>query len=98
MSKRSLLWFSSFFILIILNLFITVAYVDKVKRDHQALRILDEIDRSYPAPGELTKYQPSRLKNFEAEVSVTDGRVANLKKFFREYNSPLFDYAGYIVK
>lgn len=33
-----------------------------------------------------------------SQAEVGDGRVANLKAFFRKYNSPLYDYAELIVK
>lgn len=92
MTKKSLLWFFVFFILIILNLGVTFSYIKKVKRNNEALRILEEIDKSYPSGDQYRPYA------FEPEVTVSDGRVANLKNFFRQYNSPLFDYAEHIVK
>ncbi len=95
MKKKSFIWFFIFFLLIILNLGITFAYMNKVKRNNQALKILEEIDRSYPSNEE---YRAAGGLKYEAEVTLTDGRVANLKNFFRQYNSPLFDYAEYIVK
>ena len=69
--------------------------MNKVKRNNQALKILEEIDRSYPSSEE---YRAAGGLKYEAQVTLTDGRVANLKNFFRQYNSPLFDHAEYIVK
>lgn len=40
---------------------------------------------------------PLVLGAYSAEANVVDGRVANLKKFFRKYNSPLYDFAEIIV-
>jgi hypothetical protein len=34
----------------------------------------------------------------EVKVGLADSRVANLKAFFRKYNSPLYDYAEKIVE
>ncbi len=36
--------------------------------------------------------------NIVSEISVKDGRIANLKAFFRKYNSPLYNYAEKIVE
>lgn len=94
-AKKSLVWFLAFFILIILNLGITMHYIKKVERSEQALQILDEIDKSYPSK---EQYVSEGRYRYEPEVTVTDGRVANLKNFFRQYNSVLFDYSEHIVK
>ncbi len=40
---------------------------------------------------------PFVLSAYETSVSFSDSRVANLKSFFRKYNSPLYDYADLIV-
>lgn len=95
MTKKSLIWILSFVLLIVLNLGVTLAYVKKINKNKQALNILDEIDKSYPSK---EQYQANGDYTYEPEVTVTDGRVANLKNFFREYNSVLFDHAEFIVK
>ena len=85
MKKKSFIWFFVFFFLIILNLGITFAYMNKVKRNNQALKILEEIDRSYPSSEE---YRAAGGLKYEAEVTLTDGRVANLKNFFNGDTRP----------
>lgn len=62
------------------------------------MKVLDEIG-SYDAQNQFSiSNNPFKAQNYEAEVGVTDGRVANLKNFFRKYNSPLYDYAEIIVE
>ncbi len=98
MTKKSLLWFFLFFALIALNLYISFRYIHKVNRVNAAMKVLDEIG-SYDAQNQFSiSNNPFKAQNYEAEVGVTDGRVANLKNFFRKYNSPLYDYAEIIVE
>lgn len=98
MTKKSLFWFLSFFFLIALNLFITFRYIHKVNSVNAAMKVLDEIGSSYAQNQFAVSNTPLRAQSYEAQVGVTDGRVANLKNFFRKYNSPLYDYAEAIVR
>lgn len=98
MTKKSLVWFFLFFILTALNLYITFRYIHKVNRVNAAMKVLDEIG-SYDAQNQFAISNiPFKAQNYEAEVGIADGRVANLKNFFRKYNSPLYDYAEEIVR
>ncbi len=91
MRKRSIFWIGLFTILVVANLFIALQYVQKVKRVTAANTILNEIDASY-------QYDQSFAnEGVTAEVKLGDARVANLKRFFRKYNSPLYDDAEFIV-
>ncbi len=91
MKKKTGLWLSSFAVLILLNLFITFKYIDKVNRVNASVRILDEIDQAGAALGEFSA-------SSSAEVSQEALRTTNLKQFFRAHNSPLYDQAEFIVK
>lgn len=91
MKKKTALWLSSFAVLILLNLFITLKYIDKVNRVNASVRILDEIDQAGASLGELGA-------SGSAEISQTAIHIASLKQFFRDHNSPLYDQAEFIVK
>lgn len=53
----------------------------------------------YDSGAQKPKYQalPERTREVVAEVTVEDGRVGALKRFFGEYESPLEPYAQLIV-
>ncbi|MBP6045370.1 hypothetical protein KA525_04445 [Candidatus Woesebacteria bacterium] len=91
MRKRSIFWIGLFTILVVANLIIALRYVQKVKRVSAANTILNEIDASYEFD------QSFANEGVTAEVKLGDARVANLKRFFRKYNSPLYDDAEFIV-
>lgn len=91
MRKRSIFWIGLFTILVVANLIIALQYVQKVKRVTAANTILNEIDSSYEFD------QSFANEGVTAEVKLGDSRVANLKRFFRKYNSPLYDHAEFIV-
>jgi hypothetical protein len=92
MRKKTLLWLSCFVILISLNLLITFKYIDKVNRVNASTRILDEIANA----GYATNQAGS--PNASASAELGGERVANLKQFFRNHNSPLYEYAELIVE
>ena len=52
--------------------------------------------------GEISQFTSSYNNNsggnYEAEIQTGDGRVANLKAFFRKHNSPLYDNADKIIE
>ncbi|MGB3094930.1 MAG: hypothetical protein WBB49_03540 [Microgenomates group bacterium] len=91
MRKRSIFWIGLFTILVVANLIIALRYVQKVKLVSAANTILNEIDASYEFD------QSFANEGVTAEVKLGDARVANLKRFFRKYNSPLYDDAEFIV-
>lgn len=99
MRKKTAVWMSAFILLFIANLSVTIGYMNKVKRVQAASQILDEI-----AEISIDPYVPVSGAEVTAEseisdqVKVADSRVATLKRFFRKYNSPLYDEAEHIVK
>lgn len=99
MRRKTIIWMSAFIILFVANLTVTIGYMNKVKRVQAASRILDEISElsydPYEAAGEPSAAGEPLVTD---EVQFADGRVANLKRFFRKYNSPLYDHAEHIVK
>lgn len=100
MRKKTLLWLLLFVFLIFANLGITFSYVKKVRRIQAASTILDEIESGYATNDEITQSATPEQGNVEIEerVGVADARVANLKRFFRRYNSPLYEHAEFVVQ
>lgn len=96
--KKVFLLFA-FFFLSGLDFLFLIKFYSLQKKHIQQERILKEISSfnassvkqfSFSAP-------PLVLAAASAEGKLVDGRVANLKNFFRKYNSPLYDYAEKIV-
>ena len=91
MRKRSVFWIGLFTILVVANLAIAFHYVQKIKRVTAANTILNEIDSAYEFD------QAAEQDGLIAQLKSADPRVANLKRFFRKYNSPLYDSAEVVV-
>lgn len=99
MRRKTLLWLLLFVFLIIANLAITLTYVKKVKKLQAAAVILDEIESGYPANDQFAQSsRPDTNDQIEEQVDIADSRIANLKRFLRRYNSPLYEHAEYIVQ
>ncbi len=63
----------------------------------QTKQIFNEIEQG----GYIAKAFPSSplvLGTYDSKIEKVDGRAANLKNFFRKYNSPLYDFADKIVE
>lgn len=87
-----------FVFLIIANLGIVYSYVKKVRKLQAATQILDEIESGYPVNDQFAQSaKPANDEEIEEDVGIADARVANLKRFFRRYNSPLYDHAEFVV-
>jgi len=76
----------------VLNLFLIDKTYIYAKNQQQIGNILGEISQF------SASYNNNSSGNYEAEIQVADGRVANLKSFFRKHSSPLYDYADKIVE
>lgn len=76
----------------VLNLFLIDKTYVYAKNRQQIGSILGEISQF------SASYNNNSSGNYEAEIQVADGRVANLKSFFRKHNSSLYDYADKIVE
>ncbi|MBI2641696.1 hypothetical protein HYW87_03835, partial [Candidatus Roizmanbacteria bacterium] len=62
-------------------------------------RILGEIAESKESVDQFSlSSSPFSNSGLKAESKLADGRAANLKSFFRNHNSPLYDYAELIVE
>ena len=83
MLKKGLIYFVLFLCLSGLNFFLVIKTYGVFDKQTQIEKILSAIAEEKNKPNE----------GYRAEATVVDGRVANLKSFFRKYNSPLYNNA-----
>lgn len=96
MKKKITVIFSLFILLAAINLYIILSLFNLNRKELIVKKVLDEISQSNKQFS--LSSNPFVLGAYEAELDIKDGRVANLKNFFRRYNSPLYDKAEFIVK
>lgn len=99
MLKKVIIYFVMFIVLTVINTFLVIKAYAVFDKQAQIEKILSAISESKNSPNNQFSYSNAPIDNqgYHAEVSLVDGRVANLKSFFRKYNSPLFDFAEKIV-
>lgn len=100
MGQKLILWSALFITLLLINSFIAFKLLGSSYRAQQTEKILDEIAHVDQAPNQNQfsfSSAPLVMGAYEAEVITADGRAANLRAFFRKYNSPLYDISEYIV-
>lgn len=93
-TKKFFYFFIVFVFLAIFNIFFSLSIFKNHQAQKQIQNILAEISNQF-------KQSDLSLKNsqlLKEEIEIADGRVANLKAFFRKYNSPLYPYAEKIVE
>lgn len=89
---------AAFIVLVGLNLFLGARLVHKNRLVMDNQKILAEIDQASKNESQFHfNSTPLVMGNYEANVTIADGRAQNLKAFFRKYNSPLYDQADHIV-
>lgn len=89
-----------FISLFVLNWYLIVSLYSHVSTQFHQTRILSEIEHMKDlSTNQIAALQaPLVLGAVEADVTVDDARPLNLRKFYRQYDSPLYDYADYMVK
>lgn len=99
MVQKTILYLSIFFLLVGCNLYAIHRLNRNFGKEIQIRNILTEIENT-KKPSEQFNFSsgPAVMGAFTAETELVDGRAANLKQFFRKYNSDLYDYAEKIVK
>ncbi len=99
MLKKISLYAFGFIALTIFNLYISYSLIITRLKATSTIKILNEISASYNPHNQFSKSSaPLVLGEFTTNINVSDGRSANLKSYFRKYNSPLYDYAETIVR
>lgn len=97
--KASLTKLTAFFVFLFLlnfGLIIKLNNESKIERAHaQILQDLERLDYSH---SDQLSQPPLVLGAIDSEVKLADGRAANLQRFLRSINSPLFEYTDIIVE
>jgi len=94
--KKIFIYFFIFILFFVINIVLIKKIISQVKKEAKIENLLSEIgeikNNSFynSAPFQV-------LGVYKTEVQLADGRIANLKNFFRKYNSPLYDYAELII-
>ncbi|MCS6956687.1 MAG: hypothetical protein NZM02_02470, partial [Patescibacteria group bacterium] len=83
--------FLSFF-----NLFLSFKALAYFNRQQIIEKIITDIDTK--KNNFYSSLYIQKKQEYKTEIKLSDGRVANLKAFFRKYHSPLYDYAEKIVE
>ena len=99
MAKKTFTFLFSFITLIVINLALLIKTYRLYQKESNIKKILTEISQINDPNNQFQLSAAFNvLGSYEPEFGLADGRVANLKSFFRKYNSPLYDYAELIVK
>jgi len=96
MSKK-IVFFFIFISLLVLNFYLIIKLDRQLVKEKMIGKILAEISPVKPDQQFNNNSGPAVLGTYQTNIELSDNRVANLKSFFRKYNSPLFDYAEHIV-
>lgn len=98
MKEKFGIYFFSFLFFIGINLLLTARIYGAYQKSQVTRTILNEIDAT-ASPHDQFRYSsaPFVAGAYESEVHIADGRVANLKSFFRKHGSELYNSAEKIV-
>ena len=94
--KKAVFYFFLFLMFLGINFFLITQIIAKEEKEKKIENLLSEIGEAKTNPFSYS-HLPSPPNSYQSKVELNDGRVANLKHFFRKYNSPLYDYAELIV-
>lgn len=101
MVRKCIQYIALFAIIALVNFYLISRYYGMTKKQQNVQRILAEISHIRASTNQ-SQFQysasPFVLGVYQAEAGLGDSRAANLKVFFRKYNSPLYDYADSIVR
>lgn len=100
MLRKASLMFVVFSLLLSTSILTSLVLVHKYEKSKVVNNILGEITRFNDLQSQFIYSAAPFGGNtaYETEVKLSDSRVANLKSFFRKYNSILYNYAELIVK
>lgn len=95
--KKIGVYFIIFIVLMTTNALLIYKLYRKQHKESVNQKIFEEIDPQQT----YNQFNFSMVpvsKSMQTTVFLSDNRVANLKAFFRKYNSPLYDHAGKLVE
>lgn len=94
LAKKSLQLFALYWVILIISFIIGIKLSAMNKQLVYYRHVMDDLEQISLIGAEQEKTTPELL----AEFKTDDIRVANLKYFFRKYNSVLYDKSEFIVK
>jgi len=98
MLKKLRLYFFVFGCLILANIFLAYRLYRNYEKNKNIDHILTEISQTKELASQFNYSSSGKAVGTTTELTVGDSRAANLKIFFRKYNSDLYDYADLIVQ
>jgi len=98
MIKKAIILSVVFLVLSVLNIFFIQKAYAISKKQSEIDSILAEITKDINGREQFELAPADNLHGVKTDITAADGRVANLKAFFRKYNSPLYNEAELIVK
>lgn len=98
MLKKLQLYGFVFGCLILANLFLAYKLYRNYEKTRNINRILAEISQTKELASQFNYSGSLKIPGTGAELTTGDSRAANLKIFFRKYNSALYDSADLIVE
>lgn len=96
-SKLSILC-GLFVFLFFLNFGLVFALNGQSKANRSHAQILQDLERLDYSPSDQLNQPPLVLGAIAPEIKLADGRAANLQRFLRSINSPLFEHTDVIVE
>lgn len=100
MLRKALIYVLLFSILLFVNGLIIYKFYRINYRQNKIQTLLSEIDHSKNIINRQFRFSavPYINNSVQTDITLSDARTANLKSFFRKYNSPLYDYADVIIE
>ncbi len=98
--KKKIALFILFFVLFAINATLIFAYHDGYERAARRERILADLEalEAETNAGLATGTGEAELRGIRPKISLVDARAANLQRYLRRLNSPLYDHAELIVQ
>jgi len=98
MFKKLRLYGFVFSCLILANIFLAYKLYRSYEKNRNINRILAEISQTKELASQFNFSSSMKAPGTATEITTGDSRAANLKIFFRKYNSDLYDQADHIVQ
>jgi len=99
MIKKVSIYLVIFIALTLVNFSLYFKIYNLTKKEAHIKKVLAEIAEDVDPKNQFNlSSAPTVLGSVSTEVELSDGRITNLKSFFRKYNSPLYDSADVIIQ
>lgn len=99
MIKRLGMYLLLFIFLYLVHSLFLYKYIRYSFRQTKISSILSEISHEKINPQQQFRFSAIPYSgSYQTDIVLSDAREANLRAFFRKYNSPLYDYSGEIIQ